>query len=184
MWKSVVIFKTFFFFANGVYPRFLVRMTGLYMLNITSSMEQYFYWEARSRCAKVPFFLWHRKAHYDVHKCPSPDPAISQMNRGHSLVKIRILILSSHLCLPLPRLYSENHNYNIRYNVLHTSSWVSRNWNICFTRIVFVEAGAVSKQRATPTFASIFNTKRIQFLSAVQLTENSLEKHVYQHNEL
>jgi hypothetical protein len=74
----------------------------------TYSMEQSPSWEANrfSASQENPCILRNPKVQYRIHKCPPYVPNLSQTNLKHaskSHFQRPILILSSHLCLGVPR---------------------------------------------------------------------------------
>ena len=65
-------------------------------------------WEANrfSPSQEIPRVLWNTKIHYRIHKCLPPVPVLSQIDpvlSSHPTSWRSILIISSHLCLGLPR---------------------------------------------------------------------------------
>jgi hypothetical protein len=63
-----------------------ILYVDLHIYLLTHSKEQIPSWEANrfSASLEIPRILWNRKVHYRIHKCPSPDPILSQHNPVHT----------------------------------------------------------------------------------------------------
>jgi hypothetical protein len=96
---------------------------------LTYSMEQIPSWEANRFAAsqEIPRILWNPKVHYRIHKCP---PHVSiQSIPPHTTSLRSALILSSHLRLCLPSLYSIQPFFKGKkfHNVLYRTCFFLKN---------------------------------------------------------
>ena len=63
-------------------------------------MEQSPSWESnRFSASQIPHILWNPKIHYRVHKCPPPDPILSQIDPVHAHTS-HILMIDHNIALP------------------------------------------------------------------------------------
>ena len=87
------IFPLFFF--KGETPKDInfagkarrkLRFTYLITYLLNYSLEQSPSWKANrfSASQEIPRILWKTKAHYSIHKCPTPVPIMSQFNPVHA----------------------------------------------------------------------------------------------------